>query len=144
MGFVGFARTYKLLATEVLDGVHTYKLEETPTDQWYVSRVVDWVAADSWQPLKRQFFAPSGEDWKVERFEDIRRVDVTVANDGTYAVQSEVVRDADVTEPLLGALLVPLRVGSTASHEIAKHVAAVRHTLQQKAAPVVSGVVRLT
>jgi len=77
LGFVGYASSYKLVGTETLDGVETVKLEETPADSWYVSRIVDWVATDTWLPRKREIFAPSGESWKVERFEDVRRVDGT-------------------------------------------------------------------
>jgi hypothetical protein len=65
-GFVTPSRSYRLRGTEVVDGRKTWKLEEVPHDQWYYSRILTWVAADDWLPVRREFYDPAGMLWKVE------------------------------------------------------------------------------
>ncbi len=67
--------TYKLLGTAKLDGVDCFQVEETSDETWHYSRVVDWVAQDSFQRLQRDFYDVAGRLWKVERFEKITTVD---------------------------------------------------------------------
>jgi Outer membrane lipoprotein-sorting protein len=76
LGFINLHdRTYKLLGMEKHAGVWAYKVQEVPRQQWYYSRIVTWVAADSFLPLQRNYYAPSQKLWKIERFEEIKRID---------------------------------------------------------------------
>jgi len=68
-------RTYKLLGIEKHAGVWAYKVQEVPRQQWCHSRIVTWVAANSFLPLQRNYYAPSQKLWKIERFEEIKRTD---------------------------------------------------------------------
>jgi hypothetical protein len=52
-----------------------YKVQETPSQPWDYSRIVTWVAADSSLPLQRDYYAPSNRLWRIERFEEIKRID---------------------------------------------------------------------
>ncbi len=74
-GFIGRTATSAFLGSEVRDGIRTYRIQEVPRERWYYSRVVTWIAADSWLPLRRELYAPSSELWKVERFADVTVVD---------------------------------------------------------------------
>lgn len=69
------ARTYKLLDKEKHAGVWAYKVQEIPTQPWYYSRIVTWIATDSFLPLQRNYYTPSNELWKIERFEEIKNID---------------------------------------------------------------------
>lgn len=70
LGFVRLHPQYKLLGEEEHGGKQTYKIEETvPTERAYYSRVVTWVAKDSFLPVQRDYYDPSGALWKTETFE---------------------------------------------------------------------------
>jgi hypothetical protein len=75
MGFVNPEERYEVLGTETRDGVQTYKVQAVPREQWYYSRIVTWVAADSWLPVRREFHDPAGLLWKVETWGDVARID---------------------------------------------------------------------
>jgi outer membrane lipoprotein-sorting protein len=74
-GFVTLDRTYELLGTEEFEGRRAYKIEEVPRERWFYSRIVSWVAADTWFPIRREFYTPAGELWKLERFDQVTRID---------------------------------------------------------------------
>ena len=75
LGFVNPRERYELLGTEQRDGVQTYKVQAVPREQWYYSRIVTWVAADSWLPIRREFHDPAGLLWKVETWGNVVRID---------------------------------------------------------------------
>jgi hypothetical protein len=75
LGFVSPRERYELLGRESRDGVQAYKVQAVPHEQWYYSRIVTWVAADSWLPLRREFHDPAGLVWKVETWGDVTRID---------------------------------------------------------------------
>lgn len=75
LGFVDGAQTYKLIGTEARDGKKTYRLESRPGERWYSSRTVTWVAADSWLPVRREIYDPSGALWKVETWAQVTEID---------------------------------------------------------------------
>lgn len=65
---------YRLLGTAKLDGVECYQIEETSDETWHYSRIVDWVAKDTYQRLRRDFYDVADRLWKVEHFEEITTV----------------------------------------------------------------------
>jgi len=76
LGFVGLHdRGFKLLGEELHNGVPAYKVQEVPRNPWYYSRIVSWVAKDSFLPLQRDYYDPASALWKTERFEEITAVD---------------------------------------------------------------------
>jgi len=75
LGFIDPDERYELLGTEARDGVQAYKVQAVPRERWYYSRIVTWVAADSWLPLRREFHGPAGLLWKVETWNQVTRID---------------------------------------------------------------------
>jgi Outer membrane lipoprotein-sorting protein len=67
--------TYRLLGSAKLDGVDCFQVEETSDETWHYARVVDWVAQDSFQRLRRDFYDVADRLWKVEHFENITTVE---------------------------------------------------------------------
>ncbi len=77
LGLVDLHATYKVLAEEPRDGVDAYELQATPRDPRYYSRIVTWVAADTYAPLAREYYDAAGALWKAERFGALQNVDGT-------------------------------------------------------------------
>jgi len=76
LGFVGLHdRGFELLGEELHNEMPAYKVQEMPRNPWYYSRIVSWVAKDSFLPLQRDYYDPAGALWKTERFEEITAVD---------------------------------------------------------------------
>ncbi len=74
--FVPEQEPCRLLGDEQLEGVKTYKLEETVTqDKAVYSRIVTWIAADTKLPLRRDYFDRAGKIWKRELFKNIVVID---------------------------------------------------------------------
>ncbi len=76
LGFVPLARrSLKLIGTTTMpDGTHAYQVEETPDDNWYYSRILDWVDVDTLLPLRREFYSLANDLWKTEVFDAVTRV----------------------------------------------------------------------
>jgi hypothetical protein len=68
-------RKSQFLGMEKHAGIWAYKVQEIPQQPWYYSRIISWVAADSFLPLEREYYAPSKRLWKIERFGEIKRID---------------------------------------------------------------------
>jgi outer membrane lipoprotein-sorting protein len=75
LGFVSRQGTYRLLGEEEHKGVRAYKIGLVPQGQWYYSRILTWVAADSMLPLQRDFYDQAGRLWKSEFFEEVSVID---------------------------------------------------------------------
>jgi hypothetical protein len=73
LGFIDLKGDYRILGEEKYEDKAAYKVEEKiPLKPMaYYSKIITWVAKDSMLPLKREYYAPSGELWKVELFEDV-------------------------------------------------------------------------
>jgi outer membrane lipoprotein-sorting protein len=71
LGFVSRRGTYRFLGEATHTGVRAYKIEESPQEQWYYSRIVTWVATDSLLPLQRDYYDRAGRLWKAEFFEQV-------------------------------------------------------------------------
>lgn len=75
LGIVPRGSTYRLLGDEQHTGVRAYKIEEVPQDQWYYSRILTWVAADSLLPLRREYYDRAGQLRKTEVFAQVTVID---------------------------------------------------------------------
>lgn len=71
LGFVSRRGTYRFLGEEERAGKRAYKVEEVPHEQWFYSRIVTWIAADSMLPLQRDYYDRAGVLWKSEYFEKV-------------------------------------------------------------------------
>lgn len=72
MGFVNLRdRKVTKLGEGTINGKSAYQLQEVPNDQRTFKRIVTWVAMDSKQPLKREYYDVADRLWKVETFEDV-------------------------------------------------------------------------
>jgi len=63
--------TEKFLAEEVHAGKKAYKIETIPEMKWYYSRIVSWIAADSFLPIQRDYYDANGTLWKTKLFENV-------------------------------------------------------------------------
>lgn len=103
-----------LLGTEQMDGKKTYKVESIPgstVKQWYYSRTVTWIDAETLLPVRREFYSPAGDLFKTETIGSVTRVDgiptplsTTITNVGTNTsttlVVNSVTYDANVPDTL--------------------------------------------
>jgi outer membrane lipoprotein-sorting protein len=99
LGFVSARPTYRVLGEAVEGGTNCWKLESVPKETWYYARVVTWVAEDSGLPVKREFYDPANVLWKVERFEQVSKVDgvPTILHRVMEDVQGKTRTEIDVT-----------------------------------------------
>lgn len=75
MGFVNVAdRAATVLGSEAVNGRDAFKLQEVPRDQRTFKRLVTWLAKDTGQPLKREYYDVADRLWKVESFEDVATI----------------------------------------------------------------------
>jgi outer membrane lipoprotein-sorting protein len=74
LGFISRHGTYRLLGEEH-NGIRTYKVELVPQEDWYYSRIITWVSADSLLPIQRDFYDRAGRLWKNEYFEQVAVID---------------------------------------------------------------------
>src|SRR5215470_16716004 len=77
LGFVNLRSKYKLLGTEQKNGVKTYKVQATPPENWYFSRVITWVDANTFLPVAREYYDPANQLWKAETFDQVSTIDGT-------------------------------------------------------------------
>ncbi len=79
LGFLPVDVTNELVGTEKEgNGKSFYKVQSTPSaaaQQWYYSRYVTWIDAATKLPVKREYFSPAGELFKLETFEDVVQID---------------------------------------------------------------------
>lgn len=67
--------TSRLLGEEVLENMKAYKIETIPEERWYYSRIVSWIAADTFLPLKRDYYDSGDRHWKTKFFEHVVTID---------------------------------------------------------------------
>lgn len=103
-----------MLGTETVDGNKAYKVESVPSTavkQWYYSRTVTWIDAATLLPIRREFFSPAGDLFKVETFGAVTRIDdiptpleMRITNVGTNSsttlTVTSVTYDANVPDSL--------------------------------------------
>lgn len=111
LGFVDYSGDYRLLGQESLGGKEAYKLEFSPQNRWYYSRIVSWVSKDTHLPLKRDYFDLGGHLWKEQTLEKVTviegiptplRIVMKDVQNGTRSVfeVSEVRYDLDLPDGL--------------------------------------------
>lgn len=95
LGFVRLHGNYKLLGEENFAGVRAYKVEESFLHEGsHYSRIIIWVAADSFLPLQREYYDTEGKMWKTEQFKEV----VTINNIPTPLLIQMKDRDGNSTE----------------------------------------------
>lgn len=67
--------TSKLLDKEKHSGMETYKIETTPRDSSYYSRIISWISVDTFLPAERNYYDARGRHWKTKLFENIVTID---------------------------------------------------------------------
>ncbi|MEO7436433.1 MAG: outer membrane lipoprotein-sorting protein, partial [Candidatus Binatia bacterium] len=125
LGLVDLGSTYTLLGDEQRDGKRAYKVQATPREPWYYSKIVTWVDADTFAPLAREYYDRTGALWKTEGFgpvQDIggvptileRRIDDKQSGVSTTMTASSVRYDA----ALPGDLFDPAQLPKAASASV--------------------------
>jgi outer membrane lipoprotein-sorting protein len=122
LGFTPVRSTYKLLGENTAKGAHTYRIEETPAQKWYYTRIVTTLSADSFLPIERQFFDPANQLWKVERFEGVSTIQgvPTVINTSMEDVQAKSRSTIAVTDLQYDAQVPPALLDPAALPDAAK------------------------
>ena len=75
LGFVSRQGKYRLLGEEKQNGKQVYKIEFVPTDQWYYSRIITWVDAETYLPLQRDFYDVANRLWRTQIFDQVTIID---------------------------------------------------------------------
>ena len=75
MGFVNVQnRKLSVLGSESVNGRDAYQLQELPDVPRTFTRIVTWIAKDTSQPLKREYYDVGNQLWMVETFEDVAAI----------------------------------------------------------------------
>ena len=126
LGFIRLHKNYQLFGKEEHAGMKAYKVEEKmPEASPYYLRIITWIATDSLLPLQRDYYAPSGDLWKTESFENVSVIEgVPVAlriemkdvkgNTSTELTLSEVDYDVDIPD----AVFYPKQLSQVAAHPL--------------------------
>lgn len=126
LGYVRVHDHYTFLGEGEVNGMKVYRVEERiPREEWYYSRVVTSIAADTKLPLQRDYYDSAGALWKTESFDHITTIDgiPTVlhavmkdvqAQTSSDLVVSEVRYDVDVPDTLFD----PQKLGLMADHPL--------------------------
>jgi hypothetical protein len=122
VGLIDRDATCTLRGETTRDGARAWEVEQVPQASWYYGRIVTWIAQDTGLPLAREFYAPSGELWRVERFLDVTRIDGVptvlhfVMEDKRERGRSEIrVRDVRYDVDVPDALLEPKSLSTAAA-----------------------------
>jgi outer membrane lipoprotein-sorting protein len=118
-------RSFKLLGEDTIGQRTAYKIEEKPSNPWYYSRVVTWVAENDKLPLRREYYDQDNHLWKVEEVQSEADVDGTPtllaivmkdkqANTSTELQVSEVQYDVKIPDDLFD----PARLPSISEHPV--------------------------
>ncbi len=67
--------THKLLGEEIHAGMKVYKVETTPQVDCYYSRIINWIAYDTFLPIQRDYYDSGGRLWKTKLFENVVTID---------------------------------------------------------------------
>jgi len=74
LGFLPLDATNTLVGSDTVNGKKAYKVQSVPNGtakQWYYSKYVTWIDADSSLPVKREFYSPAGQVFKTETFDAV-------------------------------------------------------------------------
>jgi len=67
--------THRLLGEEVHTGTNAYKIETIPQERWYYSRIISWIAVNTFLPIQRDYYDANGRHWKTKLFEHVVTID---------------------------------------------------------------------
>ncbi len=67
--------THRLLGEEMRAGMKAYKVETIPRERWYYSRIVSWIAAETYLPIQRDYYDGNARHWKTKLFEHVVTID---------------------------------------------------------------------
>ncbi|MBW1903476.1 MAG: outer membrane lipoprotein-sorting protein [Deltaproteobacteria bacterium] len=67
--------THGFLSEEIHASIKAYKVETIPKEQCYYSRIISWIAVDTFLPIQRDYYDPTGRHWKTKLFEDVVTID---------------------------------------------------------------------
>jgi hypothetical protein len=67
--------THKLLGEEMHEGIKAYKVETIPQEDCYYSRIINWIAYDTFLPIQRDYYDAGGRLWKTKLFENVITID---------------------------------------------------------------------
>jgi hypothetical protein len=70
-GFQAPGGTYRLLGEETYAGAKALKIENIPRETWYYSKIVSWISADTFLPIKHDYYDSTGSLWKTKLIENI-------------------------------------------------------------------------
>ncbi len=105
-GFQDPGGTYKILGEENYAGAKAIKIENIPRETWYYSKIISWISADTYLPIKHDYYDSTGSLWKTKLIENIvivnnvptpfriRMIDVQ-RNRSTEIIISDVCSDVD-------------------------------------------------
>ncbi|MGB5159331.1 outer membrane lipoprotein-sorting protein [Desulfobacterium sp. N47] len=64
--------TYSYMGEEDIAGIKSYKIESlSKTPNYYYSRVINWIAKDTFQILRRDYYSPNNSLWKRQTYENL-------------------------------------------------------------------------
>ncbi len=63
--------TFDLVGVAEIGNRKTFQIEARPMDSAYFSRIVTWVAADTWLPVQREYYDRAGRLWKIGRYQSL-------------------------------------------------------------------------
>jgi hypothetical protein len=125
LGFIKLNKQYRLLGKESHGSVQAYKVEETaPEIKDYYSRIIIWVATDTFLPLQRDYYDRAGRLWKTEHFKGVSivngiptpfliKMEDVQANQSTEIALSMVEYDIEVPDEIFD----PNTLSQVARHE---------------------------
>jgi hypothetical protein len=127
LGFIPLDdRSMRILGTEDRSGGGTaYKVERIPRNEWYYSRIVDWISADTLLPLQRDYYSPAGDLWKQQYFETVSVIEgvptplaIRIVNRAEGGGTELRIRDLDYDSKLPDDLFEPASLPGLADHPI--------------------------
>jgi hypothetical protein len=75
LGFVRLNDRYRYIGAEKKNGKDAWKIEQTPDNPFYYSKIVAWIDQATMLPIERDYYDPAGQLWKVETFGDMTTID---------------------------------------------------------------------
>lgn len=119
-GFVDIHETQlTLLGQTEYQGQQAYVLREVPLDRSGYSKILTWVAAGSYMPMRREFFDADGALWKTQRIEHVAVIEgiatplrVSVVNEQEGGSSDLTVSEVDYQAVLDDGLFHPAALSS--------------------------------
>jgi len=75
IGFISVPEACELVKVEEHAGIRAYKVEEKVLDGVYYSRIIIWIATDSFLPLQRDYYDKAGKLWMTDLFKEVTTID---------------------------------------------------------------------